>query len=196
MTKIETANQLYGRAIGSMILAGFGGIWLLLSFYAKEMLNAATFFYIAAGVLALLAGSAKLMRTASCYPRIAGDRAHNRAFGWINASQWIAIFIVVNILTSLHLDAYSISAIACIVGLHFFPLAKLFNNGMHYVTGAAMVVWSAVTALFAPLDRMQGDAAMGAGVILWTSAAITLGISLMRSRRRSPISPSVTTETV
>lgn len=60
MMKIENVNQLRGRAIGSMILAGFGAIWLGLAFYAKEMLNTATILYIVAGLLTLLAGSAKL----------------------------------------------------------------------------------------------------------------------------------------
>jgi len=193
--KIETANQFYGRAIGSMILAGFGGIWLGLSFYAKEMLNTATILYIAAGLLMLLAGSAKLMRSADRWPRQPQNPVRGRAFGWINALQWIAIFIVVQILTRLHLDAYTISAVAGIVGLHFFPLAKLFKNPMHYATGSAMVAWAAATALLAPLEQMQSDAAMGAGIILWTSAAITLGMSLLAARRPSPISSGVNAET-
>jgi hypothetical protein len=195
MTKIQTANQLYGRAIGSMILAGFGGVWLGLSFYAKEMLNAATAFYLAAGVLVLLAGSAKLMRIANRYPRSQRKPVDSRAFGWINALQWIVIFIVVQILTRLHLDAFTVSAVAGIVGLHFFPLARLFNNRMHYLTGGAMVAWAAATAVFAPLEQMQGDAAMGAGVILWASAAITLTTLLLAARRPSSLSTGVRPET-
>jgi hypothetical protein len=149
------------------------------------MLNAATLLYIASGLLMLLAGSAKVMRTADRFPRRQENSLHSRAFGWINALQWIAIFLVVKFLTKLHFDAYTISAVAGIVGLHFFPLARLFKNWLHYVTGAAMVAWAAGTALIAPLDQMQGDAALGAGVILWSSAAITLAISLLAARRNS-----------
>lgn len=196
MLNIENANQLRGRAIGSMILAGFGGIWLGLAFYAKEMLNASTILYIVAGLLMLLAGSAKLMRAAGRWPREPRNSSHNRAFGWINALQWIAIFIVVQILTRLHLDAYTVSAIAGIVGLHFFPLAKLFKNLMHYVTGSALVLWASGTAFLAPLEQMQGDAALGAGVILWASAAITLTMSLTAVRRPSRISEGVRPEAV
>jgi hypothetical protein len=193
--KIESGNQLQGRAIGSLILAGFGAIWLVLSFYAKEMLNAATILYVLAGLLMLLAGSAKLMRAAARWPRQPDSPSHNRAFGWINALQWIAVFIVVQILTRLHLDAYTVSAIAGIVGLHFLPLATLFKNRLHYVTGSAMVAWAAGTALFAPPQQMQGDAAMGAGVILWASAAITLATSLLAARRPSSLSTGVRPET-
>ncbi len=195
MMKIESGNQLQGRATGSMILAGFGAIWLGLSFYTKEMLNVVTIFYIVAGFLMLLAGSAKLLRTAGRWPRQPRNPSHNRAFGWINAFQWIAVFIVVQILTRLHLDVYTISAIAGIVGLHFFPLATLFKNRLHYVTGSAMVAWAAGTALFAPPQQMQGDAGMGAGVILWASAAITLATSLLAARRPSSLSTGVTPET-
>lgn len=195
MKKIESANQLQGRAIGSMILAGFGAIWLALSLYAKELLNAAAVLYIVAGLLMLLAGSVKLMRTAKHYPRQTESHSLGRAFGWINAAQWIAIFIAVRILTTLHLDAYTVSAVAGIVGLHFFPLATLFKNRLHYITGLAMVTWAAGTALLAPLEQMQGDAAMGAGVILWVSAAITLSISLLAARRPLSQSTGVRTET-
>ena len=194
MMKIENVNQLRGRAIGSMILAGFGGIWLGLAFYAKEMLNTATILYIVAGMLMLLAGSAKLMRAAGRRQREPRNPQLNRAFGWINALQWIAIFVVVQILIRLHLDAYTVSAIAGIVGLHFFPLARLFRNPVHYVTGAAMVAWAAGTALLAPLEQMQGDAAMGAGVILWVSAAVPLSISLIAVRRPSRVSQGVRPE--
>jgi hypothetical protein len=196
MTKFENSNQLRGRAMGSMILAGFGGIWLGLGFYAKEMLNAAMMLYIVAGLLVLLAGSAKLMRAAGRWPRQSENPTHGRAFGWINALQWIAIFIVVQILTRLHLDAYTVSAIAGIVGLHFFPLAKLFKNRMHYVTGSAMVLWASGTAFLAPLEQMQGNAALGAGLILWASAAITLARSLTAVRRPSRISEGVRPEAV
>jgi hypothetical protein len=195
MTRFENANQLRGRATGSMILAGFGGIWLGLGFYAKEMLTAAMILYLAAGLLMLLAGSAKLMRAAGRLPRQPENSTQGRVFGWINALQWLAIFIVVQILTRLHLDVYTVSAIAGIVGLHFFPLAKLFRNHMHYVTGSAMVLWAAGTALWAPLGQIQGDAAMGAGVILWASAATTLAISLIAVRRPSRISDPVRPET-
>lgn len=195
MLNIENANQLRGHAIGSMILAGFGGIWLGLAFYAKEMLNAAMILYIVAGLLMLLAGSAKLMRAAGKWPRQPENPTQGRAFGWINALQWIAIFVVVKILTRLHLDAYTVSAIAGIVGLHFFQLAKLFRNRMHYLTGSAMVLWAAGTALLAPLEQMQGDAALGAGIILWVSASITLAMSLLAVRRPSRISERVRPET-
>ena len=195
MMKMKSANQLHGRAIGSMILAGFGAIWLCVSFYAKEILGAVTVLYVVTGLLILLAGSAKLMRTASRWPREPRDPSLNRAFGWINALQWIAIFAVVQILTRLHLDAYTVSAVAGIVGLHFFPLARLFENRLHYVTGSAMIAWAAGTAWFAPLSQMQGDAAMGAGAILWGSAAITLATSLLAVRRPSPQSTGVRTET-
>ena len=183
MLNIENANELRGRAIGSMILAGFGGIWLGLALYAKETLNAATILYIVAGLLMLLAGGAKLMRAAGRWPRQPESPAQRQAFGWINALQWIAIFFVVQIFNRLHLDAYTVSAVAGIVGLHFFPLAKLFRNRMHYATGAAMVIWAASTALFAPHEQMQGDAALGAGAILWMSAAFTLSVSLFATRR-------------
>ena len=64
------------------------------------------------------------------------------------------------------------------------------------VTGAAMVAWAAGTALLAPFEQMQRYAAMGAGVILWLSAAVTLSISLIAVRRPSRMSQGVRPEAV
>ncbi len=121
---------------------------------------------------------------------------HGRAFGWINALQWIAIFIVVQILTRLHLDAYTVSAIAGIVGFHFFPLAKLFKNRMHYVTGSAMVFVGCGHGRSGAARTDAGQCGHGRRLILWASAAITLAMSLIAVRRPSRISEGVRPEAV
>jgi hypothetical protein len=59
-----------------------------------------------------------------------------------------------------------------------------------------MVLWASGTAFLAPLEQMQGNAALGAGLILWASAAITLARSLTAVRRPSRISEGVRPEAV
>ena len=187
MLRIENANQVHGRVAGAMIMTGFGALWLLLDLYAKQMLNAANVAYVASAVLAMASGAMYLHREAARWPRPQRNpdrgRALGRAFGWINAAEWIAIFAAWTILGRMHLDIYGISATVGIVGLHFFPLGRLFRYPPHYVTGALMTLCGAWTALFVPVDRMQDLAAMGAGVILLASAALTIALGVYAVNR-------------
>jgi hypothetical protein len=115
------------------------------------------------------------------------DPARGRSFGRINVLQWIAVAIVAFSFAKLHMDAYVMSAITAIVGIHFFPLAKLFRYPMHNVTGAVLVLWASASVLFVPVDRLQGISALGTGIVLWLSAAITLTLAIAMARRSNPI---------
>lgn len=185
MKSAITTNQLQGRAIGAMIFAGFGGLWLVLGLYVRETLNSRS----VAGIVLVVAGlvliALRLMREARRFPRVPDDPRLNRAFHTVNALQWIAIFIAASILTRLHLDPWTVPAIAGIVGLHLFPLARLFRNPLHYATGSAMTLWAAGTSIFVPAEHLQGMAALGAGAILWISAAAGLAAALRVARRSS-----------
>jgi hypothetical protein len=57
---------------------------------------------------------------------------------------------------------------------------------MHYVTGTAMVLWAVGSMIVVPADHVQGMTALGAGVILWLSAATTLVLALDTARRTAP----------
>jgi hypothetical protein len=183
MEDTQTANQLGGRAIGSIFFAVFGAIWLALAFYALELLSVASISGIVLGTMLLLTTGMYLMRLAKRWQRVPDDPAIGRAFGWINAIQWIAVGAVAFTFARLHIDAYVVSAITAIVGLHLFPLARLFRNRLHYVTAAVLVAWALASALLVPIDHMQGIAALGTGVILWLSAAATLTVALQSARQ-------------
>lgn len=177
MQKIQTANQLSGRAIGAIFFAGFGAIWISLSLYALERLRAATVSGVLLGLLVLVLAALYLLREAKRWPRVPDDPAMSRAFKWVNAVQWIAIAIVVFVLSRMHLDAYVMNAITAIVGLHMFPLARLFRYSPHYTTGSVLVAWAVASVFFTPVEHLQGVAALGTGAILWLSAAVTLALA-------------------
>jgi len=184
--KIQTANQLRGRAIGAMFFACFGTGWIFLALAAKQLINATTASGTVAGMVILLLAAAYLMRRARIFPRVADDPSRGRAFTWINAIQWTAVFIVAFSFARFHIDAYTTSAITAIVGIHLFPLARLFRYPLHYLTGAVLVAWGAASAAWLPMAEMQGTTSLGTGVILWLSAALTLGLALQASRRAAP----------
>jgi len=183
MMKIQTANQLGGRAIGSIFFAAFGALWLILAFYAKEMLSTLTISFVALGLAILLVGAFSLLRQAKRWPQVPDDPAIGRAFKWVNIVQWVTVAIVAFTFAKLHIDAYVISAITAIVGLHMFPLARIFRYPMHYVTGGALVAWAVANALFVPTETMQGTAALGTGVILWVAAGVTEAMALAAVRQ-------------
>jgi len=181
--KNQTANQLGGRAIGSMFFAGFGTGWLFLALAAKQRIRFVTVSGILVGMLCLLLGAFYLLRESKRWPRVPNDPAIRRAFGWINAAQWIAVFLVAFSFAKLRIDAYVTSAITAIIGVHMFPLARLFRYSLHYATGAVLVAWAAASAIFVPLDQMQGVAALGTGAILWLGAAVTLALAIPAARQ-------------
>ena len=181
-----TANQLAGRATGALFFTGFGTLWFALALYVRQSLNAITICAVAGGALLLLAAASVLYRQARSFPRVADDPAIGRAFGRVNAIQWIAVFVVAFSFARLHMDAYVLSAITAITGLHMFPLARLFRYPQHYVTGVLLTGWAIASIFVAPAERLQGVTALGTGTILWFSAAVTLALAFraaLSSRR-------------
>jgi uncharacterized membrane protein len=78
------------------------------------------------------------------------------------------------VLNLLQKPEFLVPVIAFIVGMHLFPLAKLFRYPAHNVTGTLLVLWSiGVVAALPPL-ALASAGAMGAGAILLGSAAYTL----------------------
>jgi hypothetical protein len=180
--KIQTANQLSGRAIGALFFSGFGALWIALALYALERLNATTVSGLMLGLAVLLLAALNLLRAARRWPRVPDDPAISRTFNRVNAAQWIAVFLAASALHWLRLDAYVINAIAAIVGLHMFPLARLFRYWPHHLAGAVLVAWAAACVFLVPVEHMQGVTALGTGVILWLSAALTLLLASLAAR--------------
>jgi heme exporter protein D len=97
-----------------------------------------------------------------------------RIFNAVNAIQWTLGFVVAAVLSRAGLKEWIIPSIILIVGIHFFPLAVVFKVPHYYATGATMTL----LAIFYPLISSAGPTSpvgcLGAGIILWTSAAAAL----------------------
>lgn len=183
MKNAPTANQLSGRAIGSIFFTVFGALWIVLALYVKQILNFATISWVALDFAVLMATAIWLFRQARRFPKTPEDPARSRAFNRINIVQWVAIAAVAFTFARLHIDAYVMCAITAIVGLHMFPLARLFRYPLHYVTGTALVGWAAASAALVPAEHLQGTSALGTGILLWLSAFVTLTIAATAARR-------------
>jgi len=97
-----------------------------------------------------------------------------KVFGIVNATQWTLVFIVGSILHRRGLDWLVVPAIAIIGGLHFLPLAKLFQHALYYVTGCLLISWATLAALLLPANSVPAIAGIGTGCMLWITAAILL----------------------
>lgn len=163
-----------GRAIGAMFFSAFGGAWLLLWAYSE--------FGLAVGVLAvpglvtlgLLTWAYKVYRTHAAAMRELEHspvaRRRGRIFNAINAAQWVLIFVAATLLSTFGHGDLVLPTIIGIIGLHFLPLAWLFAYRPHLLTGVALLALACVYPSVAEGGGQSSVGALGAGLILWTSA--------------------------
>jgi hypothetical protein len=190
MERFQTAQQLSGRAIGSLFFSAFGALWIGLSLYIRQELTVSTGLSVGLILLALLAACLWLLRASRRYPKTPEDPAVSKAFQRINVAQWVLVALVNFAFNQLHWDAFALSATTAIVGLHLLPLARLFRYSPHYITGSVLLLWGAATSLLIPVDQLQGVTAMGTGLILWSSAASTLTLTVGNAVRTPEMDPN------
>src|SRR5579863_8543647 len=114
-----TANRVSSIATGIMVFAGFGTAWLFWSLSMRQEINGATASSVMMCMLALFVAAIYILRQAKRWPRVPDDPRAGRAFAWVNAIQWIAIFASAFICKRFGWDLYFPSAVTAIVGLHF-----------------------------------------------------------------------------
>lgn len=163
------------RAIGAMFLCVFGGVWLALwahdafapPLVAYALIGAATtvFFWLVLRIYKLHAPALR------AEPESREKRRRSRGFHIVNIGQWMLFVVVANVLANVGLTAWIVPAAIFIIGAHFLPLARLFSYPPHYVTGTAMMLLAAVYPLLAPAGARSPIGCLGAGMILWSSAA-------------------------
>jgi hypothetical protein len=184
----NTAEAISGRATGVLFFAGFGSLWLYNGLSAMHALNFITATAIVAVLAALVVPAVLLLRSAAGAEGATPESAEmKRAFHRVNAMQWIAILASVVLFSLLQRQEFLVPVITFIVGLHLFPLARLFHYPAHNVTGSLLVLWAiAVVALFDG-SAMPSIGAVGTAAILLGSAAWALvRASLAASSLRSP----------
>jgi hypothetical protein len=161
-----------GSTIGATIVGGFGAVWLTIGL-VKAGIPLALALVVVLPVFALIAVLGSVARRR--LPKFAvaetpEKRWMMRWFNIVNAGQWVAILLAVNVLRNLHLDAWVIPSIVLIIGAHFLPLARIFRAPQHRMTGIALML-CAILTLALPGSIRDVVECVVAGLILWTSAA-------------------------
>jgi hypothetical protein len=95
----------------------------------------------------------------------------------------VAIFLDMFLLPRTRYAQFSIPVAVLIVGLHFFALPPLYRHRANLVTGALLTSWAIDCSLFFREDALIECTALGAGVVLWGSAAWALRTASRLLRR-------------
>ncbi len=157
-----------------MFFSVFGGVWLGL-WTNDQYPGALALSVVVCGTAALFVASRRVYKANSPALRAVGQtperRRKSRVFASINALQWGAVFLVAVVLSRTGNARWTLPAIIFIVGLHFLPLARLFDYRPHYLTGAALILLASIYPVAAHDGPESAVGALGAGIILWVSAA-------------------------
>jgi len=167
-------GQRIGRAFGGLFMAGFGTVWLVVACLGG--LDTAWPGLVPVLLIGLALLALGIQRLRALGPKPPGtehsvqERARMRRFQWINAAQWTAIGLGVAACAAFDRPAWILPWVTAVIGLHFLPLAGLFDYPWHRLTGAALLVIALVRLLLGDGFPPPLVAAANGGV-LWLSAA-------------------------
>lgn len=177
MTPHPNANAAR-RAIGAMFIVAFGGAWLGLWGFSVFTPAVAILAGIAVATAAFFLSAWRVYRfNAQALSALSGSSEEKRRsmiFNYINAGQWVLIFVLANVLNHCGRTRFILPMIIFVVGAHFLPLARLFSNAAHVLTGMALMLWSVAYSAWPGVGPRSATGALGAGVILWLSAGWAL----------------------
>ena len=166
-----------GRAFGAMLFSVFGTI--LLEVWDRRA-AAGTALVVLIAVLGIALAAAAFLIYRRNAPALVLE-AHtperkraDRVFHAVNAGQWVVILVLGNIMANKGLGNWVIPMAIFVIGLHFVPLAYVFRNPPHYVTGAALMGFALLYPRLAAGGPSDPVGFLGIGLVLWASAAWAL----------------------
>jgi hypothetical protein len=162
-----------GRAIGVMFLSFFGTLWLVLGFRNVHGVTwplLALLGAVGAGIF--LTGLRLSFREAAAGSSLSETEQLQRlrVFHTVNVLQWCAIIAWIVLLNVIGHVEWITPGIILIVGVHCFPLARLFKTRANAVTGAALTLLALVYPFLAVDGPLSAVGPVCAGLILWTAA--------------------------
>jgi hypothetical protein len=175
--------RMRGRAVGAIVCAGFGAYALY--WWTKDAIPGERrpwFGAIAAITAILVVWAIANLVTLRHEPRVALDKRlvkfYRLGYALIVATEGAAISVGGPILGHFHRPDLYGQWIGAIVGIHFFPLGKLFKLPLYYWTGAAISLAAFGSLLISSSSFSSAVCAGGTGVALWITALITLSKNL------------------
>jgi len=119
------------------------------------------------------------------YPASSGARLEriNKQFVVVVILEFAAIAIVSTTAYVFHRPDLAPVLAAIVVGLHFLPLGKIFQQPRYYFWGIAIALWCSVCAILFRSNTLIAWSNIGTGILLWANCAH--GLLRARSIARS-----------
>ena len=173
-------KALSGMTTGAVIMFLFGVIWFLAGLAGGRFFPVwmraglpVVGLVLAAWIVMLAVRAARVARNAPppTAEQEAIGRTIGRRFGRINGIQGGAIFLAIVALNVVHRPDFIAPAIAVIVGLHFLPLAGLFQRPSYYVTGLLGCAIGVAGFLIPDPSARLSVVGLSFGLLLWLTVA-------------------------
>ncbi|WP_454801542.1 hypothetical protein [Mucilaginibacter phyllosphaerae] len=173
------ATTIKGTATGLLMMAVFTVIWAGIAYDGLHGTAYALLLVIfpLLGIYFIVKGGA-LFKIAKNFPKltaeadIAEEKRRGKWFGIVFGAEGLGIFIGINVVVNLGHPELTIPVIALVVGLHFYPMGKIFKRTIDYY----LATWStliAVCGIFFTLKKLMTAnhilAFLGVGLAIATS---------------------------
>jgi hypothetical protein len=181
----RSAGELKGSTRGALICALFGSVWMYWAVVFSGNPTPLRFLIVTVPAVLLVSWGIVRSRAARHLLLSAADVEHwsaFRKFFWVNSGiEWGLSGVAVFALAKLGRYDLIPQALGIIIGLHFFPLVKIFRAPRYYWTGGIMVVAALGSLLIhrGSIRNIVGCAAIGltlwatgAAILFWTSSAV------------------------
>lgn len=174
-----SAETVKGIASGLFMMAVFTIIWVGIAFgglHTSPYAIALIIFVIAAVVF--ITKGISIYKLAKHFPGVesekdkAEEKRTGKWFGIIFGLEGLFIFIAINVVVNLGHAELTIPAIALVVGLHFYPLAKVFKRTIDYY----LATWSTLVAITAVLLSLNNILTQ-AGTMIFTGVGLATATS-------------------
>jgi hypothetical protein len=195
LQQMETAHRppgsaVKGTATGLIMMAFFTTLWAGIAYggLAATPYWPVLLIFVACSAVFIF-NAVQLYRMAKFFPPatspedIAREKNTGKWFGIIFGAEGLGIFIAINIVINLGHPELEIPVIALVVGLHFFPLAKVFKRNIDYYFASystLIAILSIYLALNKTLNEPQIFAFTGVGIAF---ATVGYGIYMILSGR-------------
>lgn len=182
-----SAGKAYGLGIAAIVTTTFGFIWFGWGLGDADFASWPLWIalYVAAIVLAVSAVAALRSGKSLLRRYAAGDDTFRRTmrprFLAITVAEFAGCAIVVILCLVFHRWDLLAAGISIVVGLHFIPLARLFEMPIYYWTAAGIVAVDAAALATQRGDAISVAAGIGTGGVLWATAVYVL-FAASRSR--------------
>nr|WP_246476414.1 hypothetical protein [Salicibibacter cibi] len=194
---VVSKADVRGTASGVMFMAFFGTVWANVGIGGLQ--ESASIWILILAILigtvlfcsgiSLIKGSRNLSNT-----NVHSSKNVDKWFNIIIAAEFVLIIIAAFVCNAIGQFDWFFPIMAIIVGIHFLPLAYLFQVKTYYITGTLLCLLAIGTVLFVPLEVSLGQhqvntwwslVGFGSMLILWiTSVVIVLtGRRLLRIAR-------------